>query len=605
MGRRLLLICTVTAAGLLTAANGASAALPKSLVGWWKLDDGAGTTAQDASGNNRNGTLVGGPVWTTGRIDGGLQFDGTDDFVRVPDDPALTFANTQSYTLAAWIHVPEVIVGWHGIVTKGRQSGGGASYYGIWIGDNSGVATWYYGTWPTWGSPVPGPGWYHIVVTQDGAGNTKKLYINGEFDSQTGAQAGNAAGAMVFGSDQEPGDSFKGTIDDVQLYDKAVSEEQVVGIVKGVMPSWLKAERPEPADGAAGVTSPLLRWTAGETAVQHNVYLGTSPELTEADLVSARTPLALYWHIPGIEPGVTYYWRVDEIEADGATIYSGDVWSFTAQALMAYLPDPADGATDVSVSPVLAWQPGQAAAEHQVYFDDSLDAVTQGAADADKGKVEETTFAPGTLESLTTYYWRVDETKADGTVKAGPIWSFTTCLPIDDFESYTDDEGSRIYETWIDGFTNGNSGSTVGYIEAPFAEQKIVHGGAQSMPLDYNNLDAPYYSEAERTWAAAQDWTAGGVEALVMYVRGRAGNAPDKLYVAVKDKAGRMAMVVNTDPEAVLVGKWTAWKIPLASFTDVNTVAVKTLYLGVGDRDHPVAGGIGLIHIDDIRLTRP
>ena len=62
-----------------------------------------------------------------------------------------------------------------------------------------------------------------------------------------------------------------------------------------------------------------------------------------------------------------------------------------------------------------------------------------------------TTFAPGALDSLTTYYWRVDEILSDGTVKAGPIWSFTTALPVDDFESYTDDEGSRIFETWIDG----------------------------------------------------------------------------------------------------------------------------------------------------------
>jgi len=53
-------------------------------------------------------------------------------------------------------------------------------------------------------------------------------------------------------------------------------------------------------------------------------------------------------------------------------------------------------------------------------------------------------------------------------------------------ESYTDDEGNRIYETWIDGWTN-NTGSTVGNIQAPFAERAIVHGGKQSMPMDFNN----------------------------------------------------------------------------------------------------------------------
>ena len=56
-------------------------------------------------------------------------------------------------------------------------------------------------------------------------------------------------------------------------------------------------------------------------------------------------------------------------------------------------------------------------------------------------------------------------------VKEGPVWSFTTVLPIDDFESYTDEEGSRIYQTWLDGLSDRSSGSTVGNIDAPFAEQ--------------------------------------------------------------------------------------------------------------------------------------
>ena len=91
---------------------------------------------------------------------------------------------------------------------------------------------------------------------------------------------------------------------------------------------------------------------------------------------------------------------------------------------------------------------------------------------------------------------------------------------MDDFESYNDDN-NRIYDTWIDGLTNGNSGSTVGYVHAPFAEQTIVHGGKQSMPLDYNNTKSPYYSEAERTWDTPQDWTANGADTLTLWFRGR------------------------------------------------------------------------------------
>ena len=80
-------------------------------------------------------------------------------------------------------------------------------------------------------------------------------------------------------------------------------------------------------------------------------------------------------------------------------------------------------------------------------------------------------------------------------------------LIVDDFESYTDEEGNRIYQTWIDGFADDSSGSTVGHMDPPFAERTIVHGGRQSMPLDCNNVKAPFYSEAWREFSPEQDWT--------------------------------------------------------------------------------------------------
>ena len=106
-------------------------------------------------------------------------------------------------------------------------------------------------------------------------------------------------------------------------------------------------------------------------------------------------------------------------------------------------------------------------------------------------------------------------------VWAGDVWSFSTAesFVVDDFESYDDDD-NRIYDTWIDGLTNGNTGSTVGYVQAPFAERTILHGGKQSMPLDYNNTASPFYSEAERSWDSPQDWTANGADTLTLYFRG-------------------------------------------------------------------------------------
>ncbi len=100
---------------------------------------------------------------------------------------------------------------------------------------------------------------------------------------------------------------------------------------------------------------------------------------------------------------------------------------------------------------------------------------------------------------------------------------------VDDFESYTDEDVGRIFQTWIDGWgyttpAPGNPGngtsSTVGYVDAPFAEHSIIHGGGSSMPFDYNNFNQPYYSETDRTFASAQNWKANGVNTLVLYFQG-------------------------------------------------------------------------------------
>ena len=62
----------------------------------------------------------------------------------------------------------------------------------------------------------------------------------------------------------------------------------------------------------------------------------------------------------------------------------------------------------------------------------------------------------------------------------------------------------------------------VGYLQAPFAEQTIVHGGKQSMPLEYDNVKTPYYSEATRDLGTAQDWTGNGATHLDLWFRGYA-----------------------------------------------------------------------------------
>lgn len=268
-------------------------------------------------------------------------------------------------------------------------------------------------------------------------------------------------------------------------------------------------------------------------------------------------------------------------------------------------PEPADGQTEVSPDIVLSWRKGRDAASHDVSFGTDAQAVLDGTG----ATVAEASYDPGSLNLGTTYYWKVSEVNDAAAVAIwnGDLWSFTTqaFLVVDDFEAYDDDE-NRIYDTWLDGWVN-DSGSIVGYLEAPFAERSIVYEGRQSMPLEYDNAASPFYSEASRTWASAQDWTTGGATTLQLYFQGAADNDAETLYVAVEDNAGHMAVVAHGDPEATLVTTWQPWTVVLSDLADagVNLAQIKTLSVGVGDRSNPVAGGAGTIYLDSILIGSP
>ncbi len=154
---------------------------------------------------------------------------------------------------------------------------------------------------------------------------------------------------------------------------------------------------------------------------------------------------------------------------------------------------------------------------------------------------------------------------------------------------------------WIDGYGVPTNGSLVGYDIAPFAEQTIVHGGNQSMPLYYDNSVG--YSEATLTLTYPRDWTENGVVTLTIWFRGSSTNAAETLYVALNGSA----VVSNDNPDAAQTGSWTEWSIPLQAFADqgVNLANVNTISLGLGDKNNPQAGGSGTMYFDDIRLYPP
>jgi hypothetical protein len=110
------------------------------------------------------------------------------------------------------------------------------------------------------------------------------------------------------------------------------------GIITPIPSDPFKARAIAPLNGATVNLSEAtpFAWKPGESAAQHDVYFGTVEEdVNNADISDAtgiyqgRKSLVLYTPAETLDLGGSYYWRVDEVEADGVTIHKGDVWSFT------------------------------------------------------------------------------------------------------------------------------------------------------------------------------------------------------------------------------------------------------------------------------------
>jgi hypothetical protein len=193
-------------------------------------------------------------------------------------------------------------------------------------------------------------------------------------------------------------------------------------IVTGSQPPD-QAGNPNPPDSAADVAVTAdLSWTAGSGATSHDVYFGTDSTPDSGEDQGNQTATT---YDPGtLDTSTTYYWRIDEINANGTT--TGDVWNFTTTSGasppgQASSPSPANSATSVSTTADLSWTAGSGSTSSDVYFG------TDSTPDSGElqGNQTATTFDPGALNNVTTYYWRIDEVNSAGTT-TGTLWSFTT-----------------------------------------------------------------------------------------------------------------------------------------------------------------------------------
>ncbi|UCE47097.1 MAG: LamG domain-containing protein, partial [Phycisphaerales bacterium] len=430
------------------------------LVGHWKLDEGSGTTTADASGHGNDGTLFDNPTWITGIDGAALEFHGLGisggggGYVNCGNNAIMDIGGPIS--IALWIRPdaddPEGKGTAGGLTAPMAKAMSGMSPSFSWqvrYGWDS--AEPYMGfqfnatprTWVYVGRKLERYEWCHIACSHDGT--TVTCYLNGvPTDSAPMDQIAKSDTPVLIGSDGW-GCDWIGAIDDVRLYDHALSEAEILSTMEGK--TWPYAYGPTPEDGTLYFGTWIqLKWKASPTAVSQDIYIGDNFEDVSAGTgdtfrVSqdqANTSLIVGLGLPGdpfpdgLVPGTTYYWRVDEVDPTNPdSPWKGDVWSFTIAPATAYNPNPSDGVKHQDPTVTLSWTEGMGAKLHYVYFGDNPHAV----ADATDGTpVPEASFTPaGPLVLDKTYYWRVDEFDGAATYK-GDVWSFTTLpdIPITD-----------------------------------------------------------------------------------------------------------------------------------------------------------------------------
>jgi type II secretory pathway pseudopilin PulG len=286
------------------------------LVGCWKFDETSGLTAADSSGSGNNGTLVNmtGNEWTTGVVNGALNFNGVNNY-RVDCGNNAIFNITNAITLSAWIKTNDSGNGQHNpYVVKGDYS------YGL-KHTNSNNWECYVKTSMGWGlahypanSSLNGV-WHHLAGTYNGS--QLKLYVDGVLQattSYTGA-IGTDTSHVCIGEEIEHTDrDYNGVIDDVRIYNRALSADEIANLANilryrdfneakaGPYSPVITISRPSSTNAGDlliaavatdGDTSGVIASPGGWTLIDRGAYNG---EVT----------LAAWWKIAGASEPASY-----------------------------------------------------------------------------------------------------------------------------------------------------------------------------------------------------------------------------------------------------------------------------------------------------------
>ena len=214
-----------------------------SQVGYWKFDEGYGTTVNNAGngGPILNGTLNG-PTWNNnGKIGKALSFDGSSSYVSVPDNNSL---DANSWSIGGWFNPTDTVLTGsdrQSLISKWQDSTGQKINYYLYI-NTSGkfAAVVSTSTCDTAGKTVTGTTtvqaskWYHVIATFNETTGDLKIYVNGILENTNSTGYSGACintGNVKFGQYDFAWsayrDEFKGTMDEIKIYNSALTTDQI------------------------------------------------------------------------------------------------------------------------------------------------------------------------------------------------------------------------------------------------------------------------------------------------------------------------------------------------------------------------------------------
>jgi hypothetical protein len=210
------------------------------LIGWWKFDEGSGFQAADSSGMNHHGVLrnMEAGAWVEGKIGSALDFDGIDDYVETTLD--IDQGGSTSITMAAWVYPTSTSEGRHQVISSD-------DVYWDWSLLREG-GDWYAftgdGSWDS-GLSVDINKWQHVAVVFK-PNEDVVFYKNGQSRSKGAAPVPDRSdNNITIGDNPGPWDEyFAGRIDDVRVYNYAVSDEEIRRLCQGVASSEPGEARP-------------------------------------------------------------------------------------------------------------------------------------------------------------------------------------------------------------------------------------------------------------------------------------------------------------------------------------------------------------------------